>query len=194
MAKAFYITHPQVRVDPQVPVPLWGLSALGRARAHAMLKQSWAKGISRIVSSAEIKAVETAEFLSIHAAVPIEIRERMHENDRSATGFLPPDEFEKVADAFFAKPRSSIRGWEKAIDAQNRIVAEVDAVLAEGDGNVAFVGHGAVGTLLMLKLADERIARSWDQPAGGGHYFAFERTSRLLLHKWRRIDEGGQRR
>lgn len=54
----------------------------------------------------------------------------MHENDRSATGFLPPSEFESVADEFFAKPEVRVRGWEPAIDAQARIRSEVDAVLA----------------------------------------------------------------
>lgn len=36
------------------------------------------------------------------------------ENDRSSTGFLPPEEFEVVADAFFAQPGVSVRGWETA--------------------------------------------------------------------------------
>ena len=54
----------------------------------------------------------------------------MHENDRSATGFLEPSEFERVADEFFARPTVSIGGWERAIDAQKRIVGEVEAVWA----------------------------------------------------------------
>ena len=28
-----YVTHPQVLIDPAVPVPDWGLSPLGRGRA-----------------------------------------------------------------------------------------------------------------------------------------------------------------
>jgi broad specificity phosphatase PhoE len=67
----------------------------------------------------------------------------MHENDRSATGFLPPDEFETVANRFFAHPLVSIQGWERAIDAQLRIVREVEHVLARNRaGDVLFVGHG----------------------------------------------------
>ena len=27
-----YLTHPQVQIDPDVPVPQWGLSPVGRAR------------------------------------------------------------------------------------------------------------------------------------------------------------------
>jgi hypothetical protein len=64
----------------------------------------------------------------------------MHENDRSATCFLEPNEFEAVADQFFAQSLVSVRGWERAIDAQFRIVREVEAVLAIGlTGDVLFV-------------------------------------------------------
>ena len=190
MPIAYYITHPQVQLDANIPVPEWGLSDIGRARAFAMLDQPWVGSIRRIVSSAERKAVETAEILAKHLRLAIEVRERMHENDRSATGFLPPPEFETVADQFFANPHSSIRGWERAIDAQRRIVSEVDAVLASDDsGDIALVGHGGVGTLLLLSLSGREISREADQPAGGGNYFAYDVGAHSILHGWRPIDK-----
>ena len=42
----------------------------------------------------------------------------LHENDRSATGYLPPNQFEAMADRFFAEPQASVLGWERAVDAQ----------------------------------------------------------------------------
>ncbi|TIU49438.1 MAG: histidine phosphatase family protein, partial [Mesorhizobium sp.] len=87
MATAYYITHPQVQVDANVPVPEWGLSDIGRARASTMLDQPWIGSIRRVVSSAERKAIETAEILARHLNLAVEVRERMHESDRSATGF-----------------------------------------------------------------------------------------------------------
>lgn len=194
MPIAYYITHPQVRIDANIPVPEWGLSDIGRARAFAMLDQPWVGPVRRIVSSAERKAVETAEILAQHLHLAVEVRERMHENDRSATGFLPPPEFEAVADRFFANPHESIRGWERAIDAQHRIVGEVDAVLAAGAaGDVAFVGHGGVGTLLLLFLSGRDIGREADQPAGGGNYFAYDIGARHVIHGWRPIDRPAPR-
>ncbi len=189
MATAYYITHPQVRIDPDVAVPDWGLSEVGRARAHRMLDQPWVNSIRRIVSSAERKAIETAEILGRPLGITPEVRARMHENDRSATGFLPPPEFEAVADQFFAHPETSIRGWERAIDAQARIRAEVDEVLGRHEaGDIAFVGHGGVGTLLLLSLAGHPISRAADQPGGGGNVFAFTLPDLKLLHDWRPID------
>lgn len=189
MPIAYYITHPQVQIDANVPVPEWGLSEIGRARALAMLEQPWVGSIRRVVSSAERKAIETAEILAGQLGLTVEVREGMHENDRSATGFLPPPEFEAVADRFFASPHKSIRGWERAIDAQQRIVSEVEAVLdAAVGGDIAFVGHGGVGTLLLLSLSNREISREADQPAGGGNYFAYEIGAHRILHGWRPID------
>lgn len=189
----YYVTHPQVRVDAKVPVPDWGLSDIGRTRAFAMLDQPWIGSIRGIVSSAERKAMETAEILATHLRLAIEVRERMHENDRSATGFLPPPEFEAVADLFFANPHESIRGWERAIDAQHRILSEVDTVLRTNDADdIAFVGHGGVGTLLLLSLSGRKISREADQPAGGGNYFAYDLLARRVLHSWRPIDRPTQ--
>jgi len=192
---AYYITHPQVQIDADIPVPEWGLSEIGRARAVAMLDQPWIGSIRRVVSSAERKAIETAEILARHLGLAVEVRERMHENDRSATGFLPPPEFEAVADQFFANPHKSIRGWERAIDAQQRILSEAEAVLGAADSSdIAFVGHGGVGTLLLLSLSGREISRAGDQPAGGGNYFAYDMGARRVIHEWWPIDKAAPQR
>lgn len=190
-ATVFYVTHPQVEIDPSVPVPLWGLSTIGRDRALTAAQQGWVRGITRIVSSAETKAIETACIFAAPLGLTPEIRERMHENDRSSTGFLPAAEFETVADTFFAHPSESVRGWETAADAQARIVLEVESALAAhaGNGDILLVGHGAVGTLLMTHLLGRPISRALDQPGGGGNVFAFDPASRAVIHRWRRFEE-----
>jgi broad specificity phosphatase PhoE len=185
-----YLTHPQVNIDPAVPVPSWGLSELGRARAETLANAGCLSGTTQIISSAERKAIETAEIIAGKLDVAVEVRDAMHENDRSATGYLPPDEFEALADQFFADPMASVRGWERALDAQLRIVREVEHVLARNRaGDVLFVGHGAVGTLLFCHYAGFAIDRIHDQPAGGGHCFALARAGRRLLHSWRRMED-----
>ncbi|MCK1392772.1 histidine phosphatase family protein [Bradyrhizobium sp. 1] len=187
-----YLTHPQVHIDPDVPVPQWGLSSIGRTRTEALVNASWLANTTQIISSGERKAIETAGIIAVRLGVMVEIREAMHENDRSATGFLKPAEFEEVADQFFAQPHLSVRGWERAVDAQSRIVREAEAVLARnGPGDVLFVGHGAVGTLLFCQIAGHPIDRRHDQPAGGGNCFAITRDERQIVHGWRRMEEIG---
>ncbi|KAB2851041.1 MAG: histidine phosphatase family protein [Hyphomicrobiaceae bacterium] len=184
-----YLTHPEVRIDPAIPVPQWGLSPRGRDRVRALAAAGSLKQTTRIISSGERKAIETAEPLAAALGVGIEIIEAMHENDRSATGFLPQPEFEVAADQFFARPAESVRGWEKAVDAQARIVREVEAALARDmPGDVLFVGHGAVGTLLYCHHAGLGIDRRHDQ-RGGGNYFSFTKARRKVLHHWRPMEE-----
>jgi broad specificity phosphatase PhoE len=196
--RLIYLTHPQVEIDPQAPVPEWGLSFEGRARALALAGAEGLAGVSRIVSSQEAKAVETAEILAQPLRLAVETRARLGENDRSATGYLPPEEFETVADAFFAHPDESVRGWERAIEAQARIVGETRVIVAERidgaarHGDILLVGHGGVGTLLYCHLAAVAISRAHDQPlAGGGCYFAAPLDTLVPEHGWRPMEDLG---
>ncbi|UJW75781.1 histidine phosphatase family protein [Rhizobium sp. SL42] len=181
-----YLTHPQVKIDPLVPVPQWGLSDVGRKRAEQTARRPWIRSLKRIVASNEVKAVETAEILATGAGIGFERVEAMHENDRSATGFLEPTAFEAAADRFFAHPEESFHGWERAIDAQKRIVEAVSRILSSHDPRqpIAFVGHGGVGTLLKCHLSGVPIARSSDQPGGGGYLFAFALDDRRPTCSW----------
>jgi broad specificity phosphatase PhoE len=186
-----YITHPEVVVDPATPVAEWGLSERGRDRLAVMLTRPWVAGIGRVVSSPERKALETATVLAGHHGLTVEVRPTTAELDRSATGFVPAVEHERLADACFAHPERSAAGWERAVDAQARIVAALDDLLAPEDaerGDVAVVGHGGVGTLWWCHLAGESIDRRWDQP-GQGHCFTVERATRRPLHHWVRIED-----
>lgn len=185
MSRVWLLTHPEVAIDPAVPVPEWGLSPHGRARAVALARKPWAKGLRHIASSTERKAREAAECLAAATGLPVQLLHELGENDRSATGYLPPPEFEAMADAFFARPEESVRGWERAVDAQARMVAAVEQMLAGSAGETAIVAHGAVGALLLCHLAGRPISRAEDQPGrGGGNLYVFERESRRLLRGW----------
>jgi broad specificity phosphatase PhoE len=186
-----YLTHPQVLIEPLKDVRRWSLNSVGSARVSALAARLGVLSQThRVISSDETKALETAGPLALALGVKLEIRAQMHENDRSATGFLPPEEFEEVADKFFAEPSKSVRGWETAKAAQRRILAEVHACL-EGpqDGDVLFVGHGGVGTLLFCALADVGIDRRFDQgPGGGGCWFEFSLVGRKPLQGWQPME------
>ncbi len=147
--------------------------------------------IERIISSDETKALETAGIIAEATRLEVEVRPDMGENDRSATGFLPPGEFETVADQFFAHPHRSARGWATAAAEQARIVGAIDIVLRNDRDSrgVLFVGHGAVGALYLCHLLAVPIARALDQPAGGGNVYAWQPSSGRVLHRWRTIEE-----
>jgi hypothetical protein len=50
-----FITHPEVIIDPSVPVPHWPLSPQGLRRMSLALKQPWMRGLGAVFSSAERK-------------------------------------------------------------------------------------------------------------------------------------------
>ena len=176
MRTVHFITHPNVVISAGIPVVSWPLSERGRERMKAGLRQPWVPAITAIYCSTEQKAIDGAAILGAHLRLVPRLEARLGENDRTATGYLPAAEFEATADLFFAHPDVSVRGWERAVDAQARIVAAVrDLVAADPTaGAIAVVAHGAVGALLRCHLAGSKISREWDQPPnGGGSYFSF---------------------
>jgi broad specificity phosphatase PhoE len=189
----FFITHPDVSIDPAVPVPDWPLSTRGRDRMVRALALPWVDGIRSIWCSTERKARDGADILARHLKLTATQLPELGENDRSVTGYLPRAEFEAVANQFFANPSRSVRGWERAVDAQHRIVEAVNRVLAGSancGGDVVIVAHGGVGTLLLCHLRREEIGRAHDQPSNnGGNFFAFDGGTLQLHHGWRPIDE-----
>jgi broad specificity phosphatase PhoE len=187
-----FITHPDVLIDPNVPVPRWPLSERGRERMRAGLRQPWVNAIGSVYCSTEQKARDGAAILAAHRGLPVTEIEDLGENDRSTTGFLVPAEFERTADAFFAQADVSVRGWERAVDAQSRIVGAVQALAAAdtSTGLIAIVSHGAVGTLLFCHLAGHAIARKWDQPPNrGGNFFRFSLQPTAVAGWWQAFDE-----
>ncbi len=156
---------------------------------RAALERPWAAATRAVYSSAERKATDAAAILAEHLGVGVTVVEALGENDRTATGYLPPAEFQATADAFFARPDESVRGWETALAAQERIVAAVGDIALPDDGDVAILSHGGVGALLYCHLTGRPIDRSAEQPgSGGGCYFAFDARTRALVHGWRTIE------
>jgi len=187
---ALYVTHPEVVIDPTIATPRWGLSSLGASRAERFANHPLVTHLTHLVSSTETKALELAAILAAGCGAPVDSGDKFDENDRRSTGFVPSARFEALADAMFAHPDESAEGWETARDAQKRVVAAFNDVLAGHDVTkpIGFAGHGAVGTLLKCHLGGFTIARSEDQRRignpGGGNVFVVRLSDRKLLTDW----------
>ena len=192
MTCVYFITHPDVLIDPAVPIHEWTLSPRGRQRMHALLAQPWVLNLGGVWCSTERKAIDGAEIIANAIGTTPRLLATLGENDRSATGYLSKVEFEATADAFFADPHASISGWETAADAQRRIVAAIATVVTETPAayDIAVVSHGGVGTLLLCHLKGCPISRAEDQPGGGGgNYYCFDVRAYSLRHGWRPIED-----
>jgi broad specificity phosphatase PhoE len=187
----YFITHPDVVIDPALPVPQWPLSERGRSRMRRLLRRDWIPQVEAIYCSTEQQAVDGAAILSEATGIPFHQVAALGENDRSATGYLPRAEFEATVEAFFARPSESIRGWERAVAAQARLVGALEAMAytTSGAGPIAVVSHGGVGALLLCHLKESPISRQEEQPGtSGGHYFLFRLPEGTLVHGWTPID------
>lgn len=187
MSTIYFITHPEVVVDANRPVPHWHLSDKGIERMRVFAASTDMQHVRSVWASDETKAIEAAGVLAGAYGLPVAVHDGLHENDRSATGFLPPSEFEQVTNEFFAKPDESVRGWERAASAQKRVHTAFEEILSsDSAGDIAIVAHGGVGTLLLCHLSGVPISRDHDQ-AFQGHYWAYSPESRTVLHPWRSI-------
>jgi len=187
----YFITHPDVVIDPALPVPQWPLSERGRSRMRRLLRRDWIPQVEAIYCSTEQQAVDGAAILSETTGIPFHQVAALGENDRSATGYLPRAEFEATVEAFFARPSESIRGWERAVAAQARLVGALEAMAntTSGAGPIAVVSHGGAGALLLCHLKESPISRQEEQPGmSGGHYFLFRLPEGTLVHGWTPID------
>ena len=190
MARIVFVTHPEVVIDPEVPVPRWKLSETGRAQMARFARDLAERGVTAVWSSAERKATDGAEILSAALGVPHRVDAGLGENDRSSTGYLAGQEFWDVVEVFFGRPDESVRGWETARAAQARImdamrrVAETE--LTQGD--VVVVSHGGVGRLLTARLQGVEIGlEARPEHPGGGCWIEIDRDAFRLVEGWRSI-------
>jgi broad specificity phosphatase PhoE len=193
MASLIFVTHPEVVIDPKVPVPEWPLNAVGRGRMERFAETLVGKGISAVHASTERKAMDGAEIVAARLGLPFRTDADLGENDRSATGYIAPPEFWDVVGEFFAHPARSVRGWERAIDAQARIVNAVGRVARQepAAGNIVVVSHGGVGCLLTAHLQGVEIGReSRPSHPGGGCYLVIDRDPLALRRDWRTVEDG----
>ena len=194
MPEMYFITHPEVVVDSEVPVPEWELSEHGHKRIRYLLRHPWIDDLSAVYSSEERKSLSAAEAVARYVGVSHISMKELGEVDRSSSGFLETAEHDRAVAHLFDEPLISYRGWEPAARAQERIVRSVKLIDAQEDEGscIAIVSHGGVGTLLMCHVKGVPISRE-EAGHGQGNYFCFDRGTWTLVHGWRPIDHEQRR-
>lgn len=188
--RILYVSHPEVVIDPAVPVPEWGLSEVGAARIRTALSTGWPGPGWQIITSPEVKAQETAGLIAEAFDLPIMIHPDMGEVDRSSTGYLPHDQHEAHANALFTNLLIGPNGWESAQEAQRRIVKAFEDVTRDVSGDLMLVGHGAVGSFLWCHLSAQTISRQQDQPCGGCLWQVDQSDAGFVpVHGWRSVED-----
>ena len=186
MTDALYISHPEVVTDPATSVPRWHPTDAATARVRrfaAVLHQ-----LAVVWASTECKAIEAVGLLAARFSLGIHGYPGLDEIDRSSTGCLPHAGHDRAADALFAHPEISHRGWECAIDVQARAARTWSEIMeASPPGLVAIVGQGSAGTLLLCRLAAWPIDRRHDAPQAGCVWIADLATG-AVRRGWRPLE------
>ncbi len=187
MARLYFLTHPEVVIDPAVPVTRWPLSATGRRRAGLFVDRVAGGHVTAVWSSGEQKALDGGALIARRLGLPHRIDPDLGENDRSAMGYVAPPEFWEIVAEFFSHPDVSVRGWETASHAQTRIVTALRRLVRDEPtrGDIVVVSHGGVGALLMAHLQGVEIgAEDRPQHPGGGCWFEMDRDRFDILKGW----------
>ena len=192
MKPVYVITHPDVVIDPNVPVPQWPLSPVGRKRMSYVLNAPWLSSVTAVYTSDEQKAVDGGQIVAEHLGLTVVEIPGLGEVDRSSTGYMPQKEHDHNGRMLFLHPTESVDGWETAVAAQDRMVKAVDQLLKDDvtSGSLVIVTHGAVGSFLMSHLKKQPISLE-DTPGieGGGGIFSFDGRSGEILSTWHNIDD-----
>ncbi len=150
MPTLYLVRHAWPEVRPDEPAEQWPLSEQGRAHAVGVGQSLRDEGIRAVRSSPEPKALETAELIADQLGLDVTVDRDLGEARRTWVA----EDYETFVARFFAEPEASANGWERAIDAQRRMVAAVDRFAEElGDGAGLIVSHGLVLSLYLAYLA-----------------------------------------
>ncbi|MDQ3097465.1 MAG: phosphoglycerate mutase family protein [Chloroflexota bacterium] len=169
------VKHSHVDIVPGRPPRRWELSAIGRLRALTLADRLAGFGASRVVSSVEPKAVETAEIVAQRLRVPAITVPGLHEHERESAPFLGAEAFAAAIAWLFEEPDRVVFGEESADSAADRFAAAIDGLSRDHDE--ILVAHGTVIALYVSRLTGIDPYPLW-QSLGLPSYVVLSRGAR----------------
>jgi broad specificity phosphatase PhoE len=157
--KLYLIRHAGVAVRPEQPSAQWHLSPEGRAAAAALAEEPFWPGVRGIHTSAEPKAISTAQRIAARHELPVRIEPELREVERPWQGAG----YAETARRYLAG--EAVAGWEPRSEALARVRGCIGRIVARhADLEVAIVSHGLALTLYLsdlLRLDGEASQRLW---------------------------------
>ncbi len=177
------VKHSLPDVIESIPARDWRLSEEGRARAKRLAERLQSHHPEVIVSSAETKAMETAEIAANYLGLVVQVVEGLHEHDRGETPYLSREGFQRAVREFFAKPDALVFGSETANQAYTRFSEAIRSVLdGYRDQTVVIVAHGTVISLFVSRLTGTSDVSLWHE-LGLPSFLVIDCESNQLLAK-----------
>jgi broad specificity phosphatase PhoE len=158
------VRHAAVEIDPAVLPALWQLSDEGRAAARALAREPVWRQVTRIFSSPESKAHETAQIIAGANGITVTVVEELREVERPANQWFDasfPGSYPAAVAAYLSARNDSLHGWEAPAIAQSRIRGCIDGLLAWEPGPVAVCGHGLTLSLYVASVTGIAPQEIW---------------------------------
>jgi broad specificity phosphatase PhoE len=152
MRRLIFVRHSLPEIDPSLPAREWHLSEAGRQLCRPLAQELVAFSPDVIVTSVELKAIETGQLVAQMLNKPVAIEPGLHEHEREKGAFTTRARFETQVARLFAEPRKLVFGNETADEAHTRFTRAVAKVLKKHSGqNIVVVTHGTVLTLYVSR-------------------------------------------
>lgn len=184
MTKLIYITHPSVNIDKNVLPQFWDLSEKGFIEAEKLMDEYFWKDVKAIYSSVEPKAYSVARIASDKFKIPHQAFKELGEADRSATPFLPIDEYMQAIKYSYEHPDGNHLGWESHNSMMKRNATKLEEIMkSHHDETIAIIGHGGAGTTVkcFIKSIEPNFA---EDPQKTGCYFIADWDKRMIIQDW----------
>ena len=136
------------------------LDELGRAQADLLAERLADHPVHAVHASRAIRAQQTAEPVAAAHGLGVEVLDGVHEvfvGDLEGRSDEPAlEESHEVYAAWWrGELDAHLPGGESALDLRARFLPAVEQLVADGDGDVVLVSHGAA-----IRMADDRRGRA----------------------------------
>lgn len=184
MTKLIYVTHPSVEIDKNKLPHEWGLSERGFEQAKILVDMPFWKGVDVIYSSIEPKATQVAQLASLKYNLPWYQDKNLGEADRTATPFLPVEEYMAAVSQAYLNPDANIKGWESHHQMMKRNAVALEKIKIDNLGKtIVIVGHGGAGTT--VKCTIKGVEPSFDEdPKQTGCIFIADLDTNKIVQGW----------
>ena len=155
------IRHAQSAPSNKIPEPDWPLSSLGRRQATALASDLAGAGITQVVSSPYVRAVDTVQPLSSQLGLSIEIQSGLRERKLCDD---VRDDWHIIIEKAWTDFNFALPGCESGFECQKRIQKCMQDVVSRYTGQtIAVCSHGnAIG--LFLNTIDQNFGYlNWKQ-------------------------------
>jgi broad specificity phosphatase PhoE len=150
-------------IQPELPASQWSLSDEGLRRAALLPALLAPYKPPLMISSKELKALQTAQVITQALKLPLLVEFGLHEHERpQAAGQNNREQFETLLSDFFEHPDRLVFGCESADEAYLRFSGTLDRLIKTyPQESLALVSHGTVISLFVSRRCGMAPFQLW---------------------------------